>query len=64
MPMMFGGDGAEIRAPMAITVIFGLSCSTLLTLLFIPVLYRMTARNIPVTNMPANNNTTDTLVQE
>jgi HAE1 family hydrophobic/amphiphilic exporter-1 len=64
MPMMFGGDGAEIRAPMAITVIFGLSCSTLLTLLFIPVLYRMTARNIPVTNMPANTNTTNTLVQE
>jgi HAE1 family hydrophobic/amphiphilic exporter-1 len=45
MPMMFGGDGAEIRAPMAITVIFGLSCSTLLTLLFIPVIYRMTTRN-------------------
>jgi len=45
MPMMFGGDGAEIRAPMAITVIFGLSLSTLLTLLFIPVLYRITARN-------------------
>ncbi|MCT6699188.1 efflux RND transporter permease subunit [Rheinheimera sp. 4Y26] len=44
MPMMFGGDGAEIRAPMAITVIFGLSLSTLLTLLFIPVLYRLTAR--------------------
>ena len=64
MPMMFGGDGAEIRAPMAITVIFGLSCSTMLTLLFIPVLYRMTARNIPVTNMPVNNNTTKTLVQE
>ncbi len=41
MPMMFGGDGAEIRAPMAITVIFGLSLSTLLTLLFIPVLYRI-----------------------
>ena len=46
LPMMFGGDGAEIRAPMAITVIFGLSCATLLTLLFIPVIYRMTARNV------------------
>lgn len=64
MPMMFGGDGAEIRAPMAITVIFGLSCSTLLTLLFIPVLYRMTARNIPFTNVPANTNATNSLVQE
>jgi HAE1 family hydrophobic/amphiphilic exporter-1 len=44
LPMMFGGDGAEMRAPMAITVIFGLSLSTLLTLLFIPVLYRLSSR--------------------
>jgi Cu/Ag efflux pump CusA len=33
------GEGAEIRAPMAITVIGGLSLSTLLTLIFIPVVY-------------------------
>ncbi|OUS31356.1 acriflavin resistance protein [Thalassotalea sp. 42_200_T64] len=35
------GEGSEIRAPMAITVIFGLLFATLLTLFFIPVLYSM-----------------------
>jgi HAE1 family hydrophobic/amphiphilic exporter-1 len=33
------GDGAELRAPMAITVIGGLLVSTLLTLVVIPVVY-------------------------
>ena len=47
LPMVLGSsDGAEIRAPMAITVIWGLSLSTLLTLVFIPVLYRLTARDV------------------
>ncbi|MBW8183699.1 efflux RND transporter permease subunit [Shewanella nanhaiensis] len=41
-PMALGlGDGSEVRAPMAITVIFGLSLSTLLTLVVIPVLYAL-----------------------
>ena len=44
LPMVFGGEGAELRAPMAITVIFGLSFATLLTLLFIPVIYHLTSR--------------------
>jgi len=44
LPMLFGGDGTELRAPMAITVIFGLSVSTLLTLFFIPVIYHLTSR--------------------
>lgn len=40
VPMALGlGEGAEIRAPMAITVIVGLSVSTLLTLVVIPTLY-------------------------
>jgi len=40
MPMAIGlGEGAELRAPMAITVISGLLSSTLLTLVVIPVLY-------------------------
>lgn len=40
VPMALGlGDGAEIRAPMAITVIAGLGLSTLLTLVVIPTLY-------------------------
>ncbi|CAI3801382.1 efflux RND transporter permease subunit [Rheinheimera sp. MM224] len=47
LPMVLGSsDGAEIRSPMAITVIWGLSLSTLLTLVFIPVLYRLTARDV------------------
>jgi len=44
LPMIVGGDGAELRAPMAITVIGGLSLSTLLTLVFIPVIYHVTAK--------------------
>jgi multidrug efflux pump subunit AcrB len=40
VPMALGlGDGAEIRTPMAITVISGLLTSTLLTLLIIPTIY-------------------------
>ena len=40
LPLAIGlGEGAEIRAPMAISVIAGLLFSTLLTLLFIPCLY-------------------------
>jgi HAE1 family hydrophobic/amphiphilic exporter-1 len=37
-------DGLELRAPMAITVIAGLSSSTLLTLVLVPVVYGMTAK--------------------
>jgi HAE1 family hydrophobic/amphiphilic exporter-1 len=40
IPLALGiGEGAEIRAPMAITVIGGLTVSTLLTLVVIPVVY-------------------------
>ncbi|MEW6159917.1 MAG: efflux RND transporter permease subunit, partial [Verrucomicrobiota bacterium] len=40
IPMALGlGDGAEIRTPMALTVIFGLAVSTLLTLIVIPTIY-------------------------
>ncbi len=38
------GQGAEIRAPMAYTVIGGLSSSTFLTLLVIPVVYSLVTR--------------------
>jgi HAE1 family hydrophobic/amphiphilic exporter-1 len=45
LPMALGlGDGAEIRTPMAITVIIGLSTSTLLTLVVIPVMYTLVDR--------------------
>jgi HAE1 family hydrophobic/amphiphilic exporter-1 len=42
LPMALGlGDGAEIRTPMALTVIFGLATSTLLTLVIIPLIYHL-----------------------
>ena len=40
LPMAFGvGEGARLRAPMAIAVIGGLITSTLMTLVIIPVVY-------------------------
>lgn len=45
LPMAVGGgEGAEMRAPMAITVIGGLAVSTLLTLVVIPVVYTLLDR--------------------
>jgi HAE1 family hydrophobic/amphiphilic exporter-1 len=44
-PLAFlGGEGAEVRQPMAITVIGGLLVSTLLTLVVIPVVYDLMDR--------------------
>lgn len=39
------GEGREVRAPMAMTVVVGLSASTLLTLLVIPTLYKLAHRD-------------------
>ncbi|HEX2138356.1 MAG TPA: efflux RND transporter permease subunit [Woeseiaceae bacterium] len=45
LPMAIGvGEGAEVRTPMAITVIGGLIASTLLTLVVIPVVYSLLDR--------------------
>lgn len=45
LPMAIGmGDGAEVRTPMAITVIFGLLFSTSLTLVLLPVMYSLFER--------------------
>jgi len=45
LPMALGfGEGAEVRTPMAITVIGGLLVSTLLTLIVIPVVYSLLDR--------------------
>jgi HAE1 family hydrophobic/amphiphilic exporter-1 len=45
LPMAFGlGEGAELRQPLAITVIGGLLLSTLLTLVVIPVMYGLVER--------------------
>ncbi len=42
LPMALSqGEAAEIRTPMAITVIFGLTLSTVLTLIIIPVIYKV-----------------------
>jgi HAE1 family hydrophobic/amphiphilic exporter-1 len=38
---IYGGEGAELRQPLAITVIAGIACATVLTLIVIPVVYDM-----------------------
>jgi HAE1 family hydrophobic/amphiphilic exporter-1 len=54
LPMAIGfGEGSEVRAPMAITVIGGLLVSTLLTLVVIPVVYSLLDRK----RWPAVNST-------
>ena len=46
LPMALGiGEGAEVRAPMAITVIGGLLLSTVLTLVVVPVVYTLLDRS-------------------
>ena len=45
LPMALGlGEGAELRMPLAVTVIAGLASSTLLTLVVIPVVYAIVDR--------------------
>jgi len=45
-PMAMGlGEGAELRSPLAITVIGGLTVATLLTLIVIPVVYSLVDRS-------------------
>ena len=45
LPLAMGfGEGSEVRTPMAITVIGGLTVSTLLTLVVIPVVYSLMDR--------------------
>jgi hypothetical protein len=49
VPMAAGwGEGAEMSAPMAITVMGGLVFSTILTLFFIPVVYEVLDRKVIV----------------
>jgi HAE1 family hydrophobic/amphiphilic exporter-1 len=45
LPMALNsGEGAELRVPLAVTIIGGLAVSTLLTLVLIPVLYTLVVR--------------------
>jgi HAE1 family hydrophobic/amphiphilic exporter-1 len=47
LPMALGiGEGAELRSPLAITVIGGLAVATGLTLLVIPVVYSLLDRKV------------------
>ncbi len=47
LPLALGfGEGSEIQRPLAITIIAGLTSSTLLTLLVIPVLYDQVVRRV------------------
>jgi len=56
LPMALGlGEGAELRAPLAITVIGGLTVATVLTLVVIPVLYSVLDR----TRLPADRRATE-----
>jgi HAE1 family hydrophobic/amphiphilic exporter-1 len=49
LPLAMGlGEGAEIRTPMAVTVIGGLATSTVLTLVVIPVVYSLVSRRGPL----------------
>ncbi|MEM9384523.1 MAG: efflux RND transporter permease subunit [Pseudomonadota bacterium] len=57
LPMALGiGEGAEIRAPMAITVIGGLLVATVLTLVVIPVVYSLLDRKRYAAPASSNNN--------
>lgn len=48
LPLTIGiGEGASLRAPMAVAVIGGLVSSTLLTLVVIPAVYRLLAGKVP-----------------
>ena len=58
LPMALGiGQGAEMRTPMAITVIGGLLTSTLLTLLVVPVMYSLLDRRRDVNAAKQTSNT-------
>jgi HAE1 family hydrophobic/amphiphilic exporter-1 len=58
-PMALGlGEGAEIRTPMAVTVIGGLLVSTLLTLFVVPVVYTLLDRKQSGDVVPATTTAT------
>jgi HAE1 family hydrophobic/amphiphilic exporter-1 len=60
LPLAIGiGDGAELRAPMAITVIAGLVVSTLLTLVVIPTMYAIMDRKVYTQPATAESSTTE-----
>ncbi len=57
LPMLLStGEGAEMRAPMAVTVIFGLVFASLLTLFVLPMLYRLFDRKTYVISTETDEN--------
>ena len=58
LPLAFGfGEGAEVQQPLALTIIAGLSSSTLLTLGVIPVVYLVLTRLLE--RRPESSSTSD-----
>lgn len=54
VPMGLGlGEGAELQAPLARVVIFGLSASTVITLVFVPVVYTLFEEGLAGLRKPA-----------
>ncbi len=54
LPLAFGvGAGAEVQQPLAVTLIGGLSTSTLLTLGVIPAVYALVTRDVAAARAPA-----------
>jgi HAE1 family hydrophobic/amphiphilic exporter-1 len=54
LPMALGfGEGAELRQPLAVTVIGGMAVSTVLTLVVIPVIYLVLDRKADPVRVPA-----------
>ncbi|MFQ5524810.1 MAG: efflux RND transporter permease subunit [Thermoanaerobaculia bacterium] len=61
LPMALGlGEGAELRAPLAITVIGGLAVGTMLTLIVIPVVYSLVDRRDELPAAEAETDSTKT----
>jgi multidrug efflux pump subunit AcrB len=64
----FGGPQVLFWGPMAWTVIFGLTFSTVLTLLIVPVMYRLTTlmqlRLINIIKLRKDNNGTEPVLAE
>jgi len=53
LPLAIGfGEGSEMLKPLAITIVWGLSFSGLVTLVLIPCIYRLAHRDVPVTPSP------------
>ena len=51
LPLAMGfGQGAELRAPLAIAIVGGLTSATVLTLFIVPVLYSIVVRMQPRTD--------------